>query len=307
VLGQEAAALAGSPARAVGTEPGADTGPEDTRRAARALRAQGVDLILFAGGDGTARDVLDAVGTGVPVLGVPAGVKMHSAVFGQTPQAAGDTAARFLAQGAAAALLREAEVLDIDEDGLRAGWVAPRLYGVALVPHARGLMQPAKAGARADDEAALDALAARLAREWPRGRLIVFGCGTTTRRLKRALGFDGTLLGIDVALDGRLIAADVDEARLLRLLGDRPATVVVSATGGQGFLFGRGNQQISAEVIRRVGRPNIMVVTGAAKLMALDPPVLRVDTGAAEVDAMLAGYIPVHTAPGQRMMMRIAA
>lgn len=277
----------------------------DSAAAAAALRDAGAELILFAGGDGTARDVFGAVGTALPILGVPTGVKMHSAVFALSPLAAGQTAARFLAGGA---LEREAEVMDIDEAALREGRVSARLFGVARVPFERGLMQACKAGARADDEAALDALARRLTREWPPERLMILGCGTTTRRLKRAMGFEGTLLGVDVALGGRLLAADVTESQLLRLLDRAPAAgIVASVTGGQGFLFGRGNQQISAAVIRRVGREGITVMTGAGKLMALDPALLHVDTGEPDVDAMLAGYIGVHTAPGQRMMMKIAS
>jgi predicted polyphosphate/ATP-dependent NAD kinase len=278
---------------------------EDTARAAEALARQGVDLILFAGGDGTARDVLRGSGGAVPMLGVPTGVKMHSAVFGTSPLAAGRLAARFLA---GEARLREAEVMDLDEDALREGRLAARLFGVARVPHERGLLQACKAGARPDDEAALDALARLLVREWPPERLMILGCGTTLRRIKRAIGFDGTLTGVDVALGGRPIALDANERQLLRLL-DRAADagIVAAATGGQGFLFGRGNQQISAAVLRRVGRGNITIVTGAQKLAALDPAVLHVDTGDAAVDAMLAGYMQVHTAPGQRMVMRVAA
>lgn len=304
-LGMEACAAAGLDARAPEGLPPPEGTAADTRAAAARLAALGVDLLLFAGGDGTARDVLGAVGGDVPILGVPTGVKMHSAVFGTSPEAAGQTAARYLrGEGA---LLREAEVMDLDEDALREGRVAARLFGVARVPHARGLVQACKGSARRDDEAALDALARRIAREWPADRLMILGCGTTTRRLKRALGFEGTLLGVDVVLGGRPIALDANEGQLLRLLDRAPrAGIVASVTGGQGFLFGRGNQQISAEVIRRVGRDGLMVMTGAAKLQALDPPVLQVDTGDAGVDRMLAGYIGVHTAPGQRMMMRIA-
>lgn len=303
-MGAEAATAAGLNHRVIDLPRPAGTAA-DTTIAATKLRDSGADLILFAGGDGTARDVLGAVGTAVPILGVPTGVKMHSAVFGLSPLAAGQTAARFLLGGAPT---REAEVMDIDEAALREGRVSARLHGVARVPHERGLMQACKGGARPDDEAALDALARRIAREWPQDRLMILGCGTTTRRVKRAMGFEGTLLGVDVALGGRLLAADVTEAQLLRLLDRAPeAGILASVTGGQGFLFGRGNQQISAEVIRRVGRDKITVVTGAGKLTALDPAVLHVDTGVAEVDTMLAGYIGVHTAPGQRMMMRIAA
>jgi predicted polyphosphate/ATP-dependent NAD kinase len=303
-MGSEAAAAAGLATEALDHLPPMRGDGEDTRAAAARLRDAGAELILFAGGDGTARDVLAGAGD-VPLLGVPTGVKMHSAVFGNSPRAAGETAARFLLGDAP---LREAEVMDLDEAALRAGRVAARLFGVARVPFARGFVQACKAGARADDEAALDALARRLVREWPTERLMILGCGTTTRRIKRALGFEGTLLGVDVALGGRPIALDVSEAQLLRLL-DRAAEagIVAAVTGGQGFLFGRGNQQISAEVLRRVGRERITIVTGAGKLMALDPALLHVDTGDAAVDAMLAGYVPVHTAPDQRMMMRVAA
>lgn len=290
-----------------GLPPPEGTGADSTAAAAR-LREMGVELILFAGGDGTARDVVAAVGGAVPVLGVPTGVKMHSAVFGTGPRAAGRLAARFLADPGMA--LREAEVMDLDEAALREGQVSARLFGLARVPHERGLLQACKAGARPDDGAALDALARRIAREWPAERLMILGCGTTTRRVKRALGFEGTLLGVDAVLGGRPIALDVTEAQLLRLLdraGPGGAGILASVTGGQGFLFGRGNQQISAEVIRRVGRDAITVMTGAAKLAALDPARLLVDTGDPAVDAMLAGYLQVHTAPGQRMVMRVAA
>jgi predicted polyphosphate/ATP-dependent NAD kinase len=308
-MGADAATDAGlRPRLLAGLPPLLGDGTDTSRAAARMLEDE-VDLLLFAGGDGTARDVVGVIGTRIPVLGVPTGVKMHSAVFGTSPRAAGQIAARLLG-GDAAVRLREAEVMDLDEAALREGRVSASLFGVAHVPHVRGLVQASKAGARPDDEAALDALARVILREWPADRLMILGCGTTTRRIKRAMGFDGTLLGVDVALGGRLIAADANEAQLLRLLdraGPGGAGILASVTGGQGFLFGRGNQQISAAVIRRVGRGNIQVVTGAAKLATLDPAVLHVDTGEADVDAMLAGYMQVHTAPGQRMVMRVAA
>lgn len=276
----------------------------DSVAAARALREAGAELILFAGGDGTARDILSAVGADLPILGVPTGVKMHSAVFATSPAAAGRLAARF-ATGPLA--FREAEVMDLDEAALREGRVAARLFGLARVPVEKAFMQACKAGARPDDEAAMEALARRIAREWPAGRLMILGCGTTTRRVKRALGFEGTLLGVDVALDGRPIALDANEGQLLRLTERAPAGIVASVTGGQGFVFGRGNQQISAAVLRRIGRGDITIMTGQNKLAALDPPVLHVDTGDPAVDAMLAGYTQVHVAPGQRMVMRVAA
>ncbi|MGG5886355.1 ATP-NAD kinase family protein [Falsiroseomonas sp. HC035] len=279
------------------------TGAEATRAAALAMQRAGVDLLLFAGGDGTARDVLAAIGMALPILGIPTGVKMQSAVFATSPAAAGRVAAGYLRDG----LLREAEVMDLDEEALRDDRVSPRLHGFALVPRERALMQACKAGASVPDEAALEALSRRIVAQMQPGRLYLLGCGTTTRRIKRALGFAGTLMGIDVALDRRLLAADVSEAQLLRLLGQAPATAILGVTGGQGFLLGRGNQQLSPAVLRRVGRENIMVVAGAQKLALLDPACLHVDTGEPALDAALSGYIAVHTAPGRTAMLRIAA
>jgi predicted polyphosphate/ATP-dependent NAD kinase len=309
-LGQAVAAAAGLVALVVGPEPATPSTATDTANVARAMAQAGAKLLLFAGGDGTARDILLAA-PGVPLLGIPAGVKMHSAVFAQSPAAAGDVAAALVATPPQAWVLHEAEVLDLDEALLARGIVAPRLHGLARVPRNPACMQAPKAAAAPDDQAMLHALATRLAATMPRGVPHVLGCGTTLRLLKQALGFEGTLLGIDVVLDGRAIATDVEEARLLRLIGGGPARIVTGITGGQGFLFGRGNQQISAAVLARVlahgGADAITIMAGQTKLTALDPPCLRVDTGDASLDAALAGYRRVLTGPGRAMMMRVAA
>ncbi len=301
-MGADACAEAGLPCEVV--DIGTAAGAAATRAAARAMLAAGVDLLLFAGGDGTARDVLAEIGTRLPILGIPTGVKMHSAVFAQNPAAAGRVAAAFL-EGRAAA--QEAEVMDLDEEALRQGRVSARLHGVARVPRERALMQAGKSGAAIPDEAALEALARRIVSEMQTGRLYLLGCGTTMRRIKRALGFDGTLMGVDVALDGRLLAADVTETQLLRLLDQAPATAILGVTGGQGFVLGRGNQQFSPAVLRRLGRENLVIVAGQQKLAALDPACLHVDTGEAALDAELAGYIAIRTAPDRSAMLRIAA
>ena len=283
----------------------AETGSEDTRAAARAITQCGVDLLMFAGGDGTARDVLDAVSY-VPLLGIPAGVKMHSAVFAASPEAAGHVAGQIM-HDPQAARWRQVEIMDIDEDVLRTGHLATRLHGYARAPEERQLMQNCKARSGDDDGPALQALARQLVAGMDPDRLYVLGCGETMQRIKRLRGGEGTLLGVDVALAGRLIAADVDEARLLRLTQDVPTSVIISVTGGQGFIFGRGNQQISARLLARIGRENVTIITGQRKLTELDPSCLRVDTGDPGVDAMLAGYVRVQTAPGRSMMMRVAA
>jgi predicted polyphosphate/ATP-dependent NAD kinase len=304
-MGADAATAAGVPSTIV-TETPDRTSADDTRRLAAALLAHGVDTILVAGGDGTVRDVSEIVGQGARLLGIPTGVKMHSAVFATSPAAAGQLLA-LIAAGDPRVSEREAEVMDIDEAGLREGRVSARLFGTARMPFERTLVQNRKAGPVVSDDAALDALARRFAREMEEGRVYVLGCGTTMRRFKRALGFEGTLLGVDVVIDRRLRAADVTEAQLLRIVTGAKVTIVTGVTGGQGYVFGRGNQQIGPEVLSAVGAANVVVVTGRAKLLALDPPCLHVDTGSAAVDGLFTGYLPVRTAPDETMIMKVVA
>jgi len=284
------------------------TGPttaDDTRAAARGLVSAGADLILFAGGDGTTRDIHDAVGDAVPVLGIPTGVKMHSGVFATTPESAGDAAAAFLTAGDAA-LTREGEVVDVDEE--LDGVIATRLYGALRVPDDPLRVQPMKAAAPSvSDEAALAAVCASIADGMDPRRLYIVGPGTTMRRVLERLGLEKTLLGIDVVRAGRLVAADASEQGLLELLADEPATLVVGVVGGQGALVGRGNQQLSAAVIRRIGAENIEIIAGLNKLLTLDPPVLHIDTGDPALDEELCGYRRVHVAPGRTLISKVAA
>jgi len=278
----------------------------DTRMAAESMADQSVELILFAGGDGTARDILGGSGHKVPMLGVPAGVKMHSAVFGTTPANAGHLAALFLA-GSPRAPLRDAEVMDLDEDAVRAGRVSAQLYGYARSPFERRLVQNAKAGSVPGENEMLDAATRQMAEGMQDGRIYILGPGTTTRRLADVLSVPSTLLGVDAVLDRKAIGQDLNEQELLRLIEGRQAEIVVSVLGGQGSLFGRGNQQISAEVIRRVGHGNITVISTIDKLISLPAGALQVDTGDSEIDAMLTGHIPVVTGPHRTMLVKVRA
>ncbi len=246
------------------------TTAEDTVNAARAMRDIGVDLLLFAGGDGTARNIYDAIGTQIATLGIPAGVKIHSAVYATTPAAAGDLAALFFRPQARGVELREAEVMDIDEEAFREDRVSARLYGYLRVPYQRNLLQSAKAGAGGSDAVALEGIASEVVNGMQPGRLYVIGPGTTTRGIMRILELPNTLLGVDVVGERAVVASDVSENDLLRLTAERPATVVVTAIGGQGHIFGRGNQQISPRVLRQVGLDNIVVVATHQKLLALE-------------------------------------
>jgi predicted polyphosphate/ATP-dependent NAD kinase len=264
----------------------------DTTRAAAALVAQGVELILFAGGDGTARCVYQGIGETVPALGVPAGVKMHSAVYATTPSAAGELAARFLRGGMR---LRSAEVMDIDEDAYRAGAVSARLFGVLSVPDDQAAVQGLKVGMVNRDPAAMAGIADDIAERMRPGQLVVIGPGTTTRAIAQRLGVAKTLLGVDLIRDGLVVCADATEAELLAAIEPGASDVIVTPIGGQGHFIGRGNQQISPAVLRRAGLQHLRVVATPEKLALLHNATLRVDTGDAELDRALAGYVRVIT------------
>ncbi len=258
-------------------------------------------LILFCGGDGTARDVTAANGAGLPILGVPAGVKMHSGVFCRTPERAGQAAADFLASPERR--LEMVEVMDIDEAARRAGRLSARLYAIARTPIAQGARQGPKAGG-GDMVADVDAALAEYARQMDPATSYVIGPGTTMAALKDRLG-GGTLLGVDIARAGRIVVRDAGEREILaELARTESARIVLTVIGGQGFLLGRGNQQISPRVIRRVGTSAIDVICAAGKLTAM--PELSVDTGDAGLDAELAGYRQIRTGPGRRQVVRVA-
>jgi predicted polyphosphate/ATP-dependent NAD kinase len=314
------------------------TTPDDTVAAARALRDRGVDLLLFAGGDGTARDVYRALGAGaeLAVLGVPAGVKMHSAVYATTPARAGELAALFLHDRPAAVRLREAEVMDIDEDAFRSDRVSARLFGYLQVPYERSMVQCAKAGGVAGDAAVLRAIAADVVNGMAPGVVYLLGPGTTTRSVAAALGVEKTLLGVDAVRDRRLIGADLNERQILEMIaaasapappspaagrrGDPAASaapdaaeaplaavrIVVTVIGGQGHIFGRGNQQLSAAVVDRVGPENVMVVASQTKLLSLCGRPLLVDSGDPLLDERFSGYLQVVTDFGRRTMYKVA-
>jgi predicted polyphosphate/ATP-dependent NAD kinase len=282
--------------------PGPDTTATDTRRAVTAMVEAGADLILFAGGDGTARDVAAASG-GVPILGIPAGVKMYSGVFANSALLAGRLASQFLETAPASRRCAEADLLDIDEESVRRDVPATRLFGTAKIPDST-MVQRAKASLPVDDDGQLLALCRDLAWRIEPNCLYIVGPGRTTRSFLAACGLPKTLLGIDVMRDGAIVAADANEADILRLLETCPGRIVVGLLGGQGCLFGRGNQQISSRVLRRVGRDRILVLAGAAKLASL-PNGLFVDTGDTEIDRMLSGFIRVETAPGRTALLRV--
>ena len=303
-MGEDSASDAGFEATVLGDGAGNVTSSADTVRIARRMLDIGMDLILFAGGDGTARDVCGAVGENAVVLGIPAGVKIHSAVFARSPKEAGRLAADFVTSARARRALLLSEVMDTDEEAYRNGELKTRLFGCMNVPYERGRVQGLKSGTPASEAGALEAVALgaldTIARK--SATLLFVGAGTTARALSRAMGNGGTLLGVDAWLDGRLAAADVAEGDILRLLKEHPrgkAMIAVTPIGGQGFVFGRGSQQFSPEVIRKVGRDDILIMASPGKLESLRGAPMLLDTGDSALDAELGGYYRVVTGDGQ--------
>ena len=304
-MGEDEAGEAGLSPTVVGSIDGEDTSAEDTRRAAVELAKRSVDLILFAGGDGTARDVFNAVGDGVTALGIPAGVKMYSSVYATTPRAAGRATAQFLA--GEVPHTRLGEVMDIDEEAFRHGDVQARLYGYLLVPDDTSHVQVTKSPSHADEGEDILSIAGEVVDSMEDGWLYILGPGTTTKGIADVLGVPKTLLGVDVVLDGAIVASDVTESKLIELLdGGCPSKVVVTAIGGQGHIFGRGNQQIGPDIIRRVGTDNIVVVATRRKLGSLGRRPFMVDTGSREIDRELSGYIMVTTGRSESAMVKVS-
>lgn len=304
VMGEEECLAAGFSPTVIGTIDPGDTTPEDTQKAAAAMADSGVDLLLFAGGDGTARNIYNAVGEKVPVLGIPAGVKIHSAVYAVTPKSAGEVAAMFLERKKMD--IRVSEVMDIDEDAFRQGVVTARLYGYMRVPEEPRFVQSVKSGGAQAEKEVLAAIAEEIidAMDDP-DTCFVIGPGTTTRSIMEYLGLENTLLGVDVIRNRQVVANDVHEQQLWDLIQGRKVKAVLTIIGGQGHLFGRGNQQLSPRVIREIGRQNVVVIATKEKLIALNGKPLLVDTGDEDLNQALSGFIRVITGYQDYTMCKI--
>jgi predicted polyphosphate/ATP-dependent NAD kinase len=269
-----------------------NSGAQDTKAVCKIFLEKGVDLILFCGGDGTARDVAAVADLKVPILGIPAGVKMHSGVFAISPQAAAKLASGYLKGGLK---IRETEIVDVDEELYRAGELQTRLYATAKTPYKPALVQERKRiYASANEEDFKDQIAIFASEFMRDGSAYILGAGTTTAKIAKLLGIEKTLLGVDVIQNGRLVMKDASEKDLLAMLDlEKRVKIIVSPIGAQGFILGRGSQQISAEVLRRVGAENLIIISTPHKLSELDH--LLVYTGDESLDKALAGRRQVVT------------
>lgn len=303
-MGEDAAIEAGFTPKVIGEIQKGHTTAKDTENAVKALLNEGVDLILFAGGDGTARNVCNALPESFPVLGIPAGVKIHSGVYAVTPKAAGEIVS-MLVKGELVTL-GEQEVRDIDEEAFRKGSVRAKYYGELLVPQELRYVQSVKNGGKEVEELVLDDIAAEVVEQMDPEIKYIIGSGTTVKAVMDELGLENTLLGVDLIQDGELLAQDCTAQQLLEMTEGQPTKLIITLIGGQGHILGRGNQQLSPQLIRNLGKDNIILVATKTKLEALEGRPLIVDSGDTELDADLAGIIPVITGYRDSVLYRIA-
>ncbi|HDZ32626.1 MAG TPA: ATP-NAD kinase [Pseudoalteromonas sp.] len=279
------------------------TTPDDTEQAAKILKNSGVDLVLFAGGDGTARNICHAIEDTIPVLGMPAGCKIHSGVYAITPKAAGRVV-EMLVKGELVTLA-DADVMDIDEDAFRQGTVKAKRYGEMQTPSEVRYMQAVKNGGKETDELVLADIAAHVVSQMDEDTFYIMGSGSTVEAIMEEMGLENTLLGVDLIKDQTLVAQDLTAKQLLELTHDQSTKLVITLIGGQGHIFGRGNQQLSPVLIRAIGKENIIVVATKTKLQALNGRPLICDTGDGELDDELTGYIKVTTGFNDHIMYAV--
>ena len=267
----------------------------DTEQAVTTLISHNIDLLLFAGGDGTARNVCHIVEDKFPVLGIPAGCKIHSGVYAITPKAAGRVVELMITNQLVS--LTDADVMDIDESLFRQGVVKTKRFGEMQVPSELRYIQAVKSGGKESDELVLQDIAADVIAKMD-DELFIIGSGSTTAFVMEELGLDNTLLGVDAICQQTLMASDLTEMQLWQLIQSYQAgqvKLLITLIGGQGHIFGRGNQQLSPRIIRAIGKENIIIIATKTKLNALEARPLIADTGDSELDLELSGYLAVTT------------
>jgi len=306
-MGEFEAREAGFTPEVIGEINQEETTPLDTIQAAKDLKDAGVDLIFFAGGDGTARNIFDALGEEkVAVLGIPGGCKIHSAVYAINPKTAGDLVVQYLDEKVKD--LKVSEVMDIDEEQFRNNVVTAKLYGYLYVPNEKRMVQNMKSGRGYSEEASLEQLSGYMADIMESDTLYVVGTGSTTKKILDQLGEDGTLLGVDLVYGKKVVAKDVNEKGILNYLSTKAngkVKMIVTVIGGQGYIFGRGNQQLSPDVIRHIGIDNIIIAASKPKMLSLFGKSLLVDTGDEDLNTELTGYKRVYVGYEDSVMFSI--
>lgn len=319
-MGENLSLAMGFTTTVVNPAPVLGTSPRDTETTVHKCLEQGVDLLLFAGGDGTARNVFHAIqlfakqNDGLesrlqslipPVIGVPAGCKIHSSVYAVTPSHAGELLSLII-RGRALSL-SEASVMDIDEDEFRQDRVKAKLYGHLQVPAENQFMQNMKEGGVTHEEIALHDIAVFMLETMEDDCLYLIGSGTTPKAILDELNLPATLLGVDAVCNQQLVASDLSEQQILQLMNNYVnVRLIITLIGGQGHVFGRGNQQISPQVINRLGMQSIDIISTAEKIQSLNGRPLRVDTGDEQLNQSLYGMVEIITGYDEKVLYRIA-
>ncbi|MDX2369309.1 MAG: ATP-NAD kinase family protein [Colwellia sp.] len=325
LMGEQAAKALGFPVNLVYKTDSENTQASDTEQAVAALLAEQVDIILFAGGDGTARNIAKVVTEHasqrkqeqIPVLGIPAGCKIHSGVYAITPIAAGRVVELMVTKQLVT--LTTGDIMDIDESLFRQGVVKAKRFGEVQIPSELRYVQAVKSGGKESDELVLHDISEDVIDKMSEAddSLFIIGSGSTTAFLMTELNLDNTLLGVDLVQNNGLIASDVTEERLWEQLmqakkNKQSVHLIITLIGGQGHLFGRGNQQLSPRIIRTIieqngGKENITIIATKAKLTALENRPLISDTGDAKLDQHLSGFMPVTTGYKDQVLYPVAS
>ncbi len=279
---------------------GIETDSDDTKNIAKEMVSKEIELLIFVGGDGTARDILDVVGMETPVIGIPSGVKMFSPVFALSAHAAAEMINSFEDK------FIEKEVLDIDEEAFRNNRLVSKLYGFVRVPDISHLLQGRKESSnvkvKAEDKK--KEVAEYIVENMEKDMMYILGPGTTLKAITDRLGVEKSLLGIDAVFNGQLVGSDINEKEILRLIErHEKAKIIVTPIGGNGFIFGRGSKQISPKVLGLIERENIIIVSTLDKVGALE--CLRVDTGDHGIDMELIGDIHVVIGYNEEIVMEV--
>ncbi len=301
LMGEKSAQIARVKYKIIGRPASPRTTYMDTITAAKAMLKLKLPLIMFSGGDGTAVNIIDAVDLKIPVVGIPAGVKMYSGVFAVSPRAAGALAREYLTRGLP---LIEEEVLDISEEDYRRDVLNVKLYGYLKVPYVPEVLQGEKQPSGINERGVMDGIAKHVVEEMNGETCYILGPGLTVKAIADALGVEKTLLGFDVVRKGRIIVKDASEASLLSISEKcRKIKLILSPLGGSGFLIGRGNLQLTPRILRKIGKDNIIIVATQRKLRNLKK--LLIDTGDAELDRELTGYYRVITGYREELIFKV--
>lgn len=281
-----------------------DPKPEDSYALLEKFKEENLDLILFSGGDGTARDVTKYIGTDIPVIGIPAGVKIHSGVYAKTPEHAGELAALYMKNPQLH--LKEEEIIDIEENAFRRDEIVTAVYGYMKVPFDDSHLQNRKSVTPQSDEGAQESAALQVIDDMEDDVLYIIGSGSTPYGILKELGIEGTKLGVDIIRNKELIARDVYDQQIIDYIKDEPdVRLVVTPMGSQGYLFGRGNQQLSAAVLKLIKKENITIMCTPGKMNSFQGRPLITYTGDPDVDKALAGYYKVITGYGNARMYKL--